>query len=182
VFVGLIRDPYRQIVLRWNWKSAVLSCFWRGLIFFTANLSAGLSAAVGAAAADLVYRATTAGFYGAISQAFRKAQPTWAAMLAALAILPAFNHACEFVLHSLRGTPRLGLSVATSIAFSVFSALFNLYVMRRGVLIVGQDRQSLWADLRQMPRMVAGFVAAGPLTLWRFLRKPKSPTPPNRLG
>ena len=41
----------------WNWKSALYSSVLRGLIFFFANLTAGLHAAEGAMLAEFVFRA-----------------------------------------------------------------------------------------------------------------------------
>src|SRR5215510_14695129 len=72
VFRRLTRNPRRQLLQRWNWKSAFLSSLSRALIFFAANLGAGTRAAVGAMVLEFGYRAITAGFYGAITQSFRK--------------------------------------------------------------------------------------------------------------
>jgi hypothetical protein len=48
--------------------------------------------------------------------------------------------------------------------------LFNLYAMRRGALVVGAEAPSIGADLRRVPRLIAGFIAAGPLFIFRYLR------------
>ena len=56
----------------------------------------------------------------------------------------------------------------SSVIFTVLSTLFHLYAMRRGVLIVGSEGRSFAADFRAMPRIVARFVAAAPIALWRF--------------
>jgi len=42
------------------------------------------------------------------------------------------------------------------------SAVFNLFAMRRGVLIVGDEKASLFDDLRRMPRVVFDFLMAVP--------------------
>src|SRR5262245_49757847 len=59
----IARQPIRQLLRRWNWKSAVMSSFARGLVFFAANLSAGPAAAVSAASTELTFRIATSGFY-----------------------------------------------------------------------------------------------------------------------
>ena len=41
----LTRFP-AELILRWNWKSAVLSSFFRGSLFFAANLRFGRDAAM----------------------------------------------------------------------------------------------------------------------------------------
>jgi hypothetical protein len=172
VWADILRRPYEYLVRRWNWKSAVTSAILRGAIFFTANLSAGRAAAVGAMLTEFSYRILFSGGVGSITQALRKCEPAWAAALSASVVLPVISHLVEFTVHLLRGTPRIRTSVAASVAFTILSALFNLYVMRRGVLVVGEaEDKTLLQDLAAIPRLIAGFVAAGPLALWRMLRR-----------
>jgi hypothetical protein len=162
--------PFEHLIRRWNWKSALTSALLRAGIFFSANLTAGMHAAVGAMAAEFAYRALTSGFYGSITQALRRAEPAWRAALAALVLLPLASHSLEFVIHWLRGTPNLRTSIAASLCFTALSTLFNLYAMRQGVLIVGQGRRTLLEDMRAMPGVVISFVALGPLAIWRCAR------------
>jgi hypothetical protein len=146
---------------RWHWKAAILSAASRGLLFFVVNLGAGLDAAGSAMLAEFTLRAVTAGFYGALTQTFASLQPAWAATLAASLLLPVTAHSVEFALHYVRGTPALAASIGASAAFTVISTQFNLYAMRRGVLIVGAGRLSLAGDLKRLPLVVAGFCAGG---------------------
>src|SRR5215470_20226375 len=170
-FVDLLLNPGRRLLLRWNWKTALLSACVRGTIFFVANIGAGLGAAIGAMGVEAALFATLAGFYGAMAQAFRRAQPEWAATMAVMVIMPTINHSLEYILHNANGTKRLAAGVAASISLSMVSAVFNLFAMRRGVLIVGDEKASLIDDLRRMPRVVFDFVMAIPRALWR-MRKP----------
>lgn len=165
--MGLVERPVETLLRRWNWKAAILSACVRGAIFFAANLGAGLRAAAGAMLVESALYAAIAGFYGAIVQSFRRAQPAWLATMTVMALLPAVNHSLEFTLHSLAGTAKIGTGIAVSILFSMISAAFNLFAMRRGALIVGVDRQSLLADIRQMPRIIFDFATALPRLLWR---------------
>jgi hypothetical protein len=82
----------------------------------------------------------------------------------------AFSHTLEFLIHFLRHTPHLKASVISSLIFTFFSTLFNVYAMRRGTMVVGKGCASLAADLRAMPRMIGGFIAVVPLWAWRSLR------------
>jgi len=165
---GLLLNPWRRLLLRWNWKTALLSACVRGAIFFAANLGAGLSAALGAMWVEAALFATLAGFYGALAQAFRHAQPAWAATMTVMALVPAVNHTLEYLTHYAIGTVRIASGVTASISLSILSAMFNLFAMRRGVLIVGDERASLVDDLRRMPRIVFDFVMAIPRALWRM--------------
>jgi len=167
----IARHPYVYLVLRWNWKSAVTSAVLRGAIFFSTNLGAGRHAAVQALLTEFGYRALLSGVIGSITQALRTCQPYWAAAITASVVLPAFSHVVEFTVHWLRGTPRMFMSVSVSIGFSVVTVLFNLYAMRHGVLVVDGEHTSLLKDLMSMPRIIAGFVTAAPLGLWRIWRR-----------
>jgi hypothetical protein len=160
----LFLNPGR-LLLHWNWKTALLSACVRGTIFFVSNLGAGLGAAVAAMSVEAALFAALAGFYGALAQTFRRAQPAWAATMTVMILMPAVNHTLEYALHNANGTEKIKAGVATSISLSVLSAMFNLFAMRRGVLIVGDERASLIDDLRRMPRVIFDFVMAIPRAL-----------------
>src|SRR5215471_1933597 len=162
VLAGIVSCPGNLIWRRWNWKSALFSSIIRGAIFFLVNLIGGVSAAVSALATDLIFRPLVSGFYGAIVESFRSATPTWAATLVVIIALPVINHLIEIAVHWARGTQRLGSSVIASVSFSVLSGLFNIFAMRRGVLIVGDGRRTVLEDLRSLPAVVAAFLMAVP--------------------
>ena len=167
----LLANPGGELVRRWNWKSALLSSLCRGLIFFFANLSAGLHAATGALVAEWCYRALTSGFYGALTQALSDAEPAWASTLVALIVLPLGSHSLEFAVHSMRHTPKLATSIVASVSYTVISTLFHLHAMRRGAFVVRAGASSLLEDMSRVPYLIATFVASGPLLLWRASRK-----------
>ncbi|WP_031495649.1 hypothetical protein [Bryobacter aggregatus] len=158
VLVRLVRHPWREIVLRWNWKSAVTSALIRAVIFFVANLSAGRAAAVGAMEAEFLWRFAVAGFVGSIIQSLRRAEPLWQATLITAVVLPLLNHSIEFLVHYTRGTPKLMTSILASVCFTVIAMLFNAYAMRRGAMIIGKEGRPLWRDLLDMPRLIWGFL------------------------
>lgn len=170
VLEELLRHPARLLIGRWNWKAAVLSSLLRAAIFFFTNLVAGWHAAVGALLAELALRTATSGFYGAITEAFSEAQPAWAATASALVVLPLMNHSLEFLVHWLRGTPKLGLSIGASVIFTALSTSFNLYVMRQGVLTVGGKSKSLREDLALLLPLLGQFLLAGPRAIVRMVR------------
>ena len=175
VLGSLVRHPVQNLFERWNWKAAFLSSLLRGTIFFCTNLVSGWHAAVGAMLAEFALRAATSGFYGAITEALSAAQPPWAATAAAMIALPCMAHSLEFLVHWLRGTPKLGLSIGTSMIFTAFSTAFNLYAMRRGVLITQGESKSLSHDLSRVPRLLLEFVCAGPKMIIRILARAFSP-------
>lgn len=126
----------------------------RGLLFFLVNLRGGLDAAAAALGTELVLRSLTSGFYGAITEAFARAEPRWAATLGALVVLPLCSHSIELVVHWMRGTDQLLLSMGLSMLFTIISTTFHLFMMRRGIMIVGPGAHSLSSDLRAMPGLL----------------------------
>jgi hypothetical protein len=167
VLEGFVSRPYETLILRWNWKSAFLSSLFRAFIFFFANLAAGWHAALGALLAELVLRGATSGFYGAITESFSEARPVAAAMMTAMLVLPLANHSLEFLVHWLRGTPKLGASITASVIFTALSTSFNIYAMRHGVLTVGGKSKSLRDDLAVILALLGRFLLAGPRALLR---------------
>jgi hypothetical protein len=161
ILKDLARHPVQLLLKRWNWKSAILSSTARSAVFFCVNLSAGSEAARAAFVTELIFRATTAGFYGALTQAFRCAHPPWTGTAAAMLLLPLTTHLLELLVHWLRGTAHLAASVVASIAFTSISTAFNLFAMRRGALIVGADSESIWSDLRSTPWLLLAFCRDG---------------------
>lgn len=158
------------LVRRWHWKAACLSACIRGSLFFIATLKAGLVAALSALGIEAALYAALSGFYGALIQHFRRVQPAWQASLLLMVALPACNHALEFTVHRLNGTPQLGRGMLLSSLFSVLSACFNLFAMRRGVLLTGSERRTLLEDFRALPLVVWQFMTAIPRTLIKAVR------------
>jgi hypothetical protein len=154
----LTTHPYEMLIARWNWKSSLFSSILRALVFLFANLAAGWRAATGAMLVEFLYRGISAGFYGAITQSLRTAEPQWAAGVVAMILLPLISHSIELSIHLMRGTPKIITSMIASICFTAVSTLFNLYAMRRGALIVGDNGASVTQDLKRVPGLIAGFV------------------------
>ena len=167
----ILRHPCQAIARRWNYKAALLSAVLRATLFFGTNLSAGLPAATSAMTTEFLFRFAGSGFFGALTQAFRRVQPERAAMLTVIVLLSAISHSLELLVHWVRGTPELLVSILASITFTAVSTAFNLFAMRRGALVVGVGQPSLLADLRLMPKLVVLFVASSARTCMRRTRE-----------
>jgi hypothetical protein len=175
VVTSLRTHPWRLIILRWNWKAAILSVALRGAIFFGANLPLGVHAAIRALIVDASFRLPLVGAYAAIVQAFAGAEPPWAATAVVTAALPAFSHAVEFTAHRLAGTTLLHASVALSVALSIVSSAFSLFAMRRGAFVVGTGGSSLVDDMRRLPALFGAFLVELSQPAMRFVYRPKAP-------
>lgn len=153
VLGSLLAHPYRRLIRRWNWKTALLSASFRGFLILEATIVSGGADAEEAVCIEVCYRTLTSGFYSAVIQAFRLAQPVWAASLIPMAIIPLASDGIEILVHGVSGNRQLHAIVAASLAFTSLSVLFELAAMRRGILVVGANSGSLMDDLRRLPRL-----------------------------
>lgn len=157
VLADVGRHPIQYFLSNWNWKTSAFSALSRAAMFYGLNAPAGPGLAVRAAATELIFRAVASGALGSLTQALRHSRPR----ITALVLLPAIGHLLEYAVHQQAGTPRLGASIAASIAFSVVTTAFNLFAMRRGVLIVGPGQQPFLSDVARLPRLCLAFAASG---------------------
>lgn len=141
----------------------------RAGVFFSVNARLGWKLGLAAVLHDVWFRIPLSGIIGALTEAFRSAQPAWLATLTVSLLLPALAHLVEFAVHTLTGTADVRRSIIASLSVTLLSILFNYYVMRQGVLVVSGERQSLWKDLQQMPRLVLGFLLILPKALLKTL-------------
>jgi hypothetical protein len=177
-FLELVRHPACYIVLRWHWKSALMSASVRGLLFFAANLAAGPGPASRASIIEFALRLPLVGALASVTQLYRDAHPAWAAALVTTTVLPLIAHAAELATHAIAGTPRLGVSLFASVAMSAVATTFNLFAMRRGALLVGEGARPFADDLKQLPGLIAAFVVAS--IDWATRRRRKASEAPSR--
>ena len=161
VLSSVVRSPQRLLFL-WNWKSALLSLILRGPIFLVATFHRGWRSAMAALFTESVFCVFTAGFYGAIVQTLRSAEPKWLTATFLTVIMPALFQVLEYWLHWLRGTPHLRPAESVSVVAGAISALFNWYAMRRGTLLVGDEGRSFASDLDRLPRLILSFLSVLP--------------------
>lgn len=167
----ILSHPLEMFIRRWNWKTATLSGIFRGAIYFFTHISLGWRAAISAMSVEFFFRVFNSGASSSIGQSFRSAQPRWLANTVVMLLFPAYAHTVEFILHTLNGDKNVNKSIVLSIIFSVLSALFNLYAMRRGVLLVKDaEQQTLWSDLKKMPVIFSQFFSYPFVWVYRKIR------------
>lgn len=172
VFRYLVRHPVEMLVYRWNWKAAVLSGIMRSMIYLVTHIKEGWRAAIGAMSVEFIFRVIVSGASGSLVQSFHRAQPVWLSTLCVMFLLPAISTIIEFTLHTLNGDVKRGQAIIISITFSILSAIFNLFAMRRNALLVkDKDQQSFLTDIVKMPGIVAEFLFYPVVYLWRKSKK-----------
>jgi hypothetical protein len=165
----VLSNPFYYFIQHWNWKSALFSAINRGTIFFIATMKRGRAEISIAVLVEIVFSCSTAGIYAAFTQAMRFARPGWlAAGVVALGI-PAALYSVDYFAHVWTGMHHVRPAVTFATGLSVLSTLFNLFIMRRGALIVGEESQPLWRDLIRIPVLLVQFLIAGPLWIMRTL-------------
>ena len=187
VFSSIFSHPF-QIVKRWNWKVALIGSSVRAFIYLvTYKATNSWVVTLAAVFVELGFRFFTSGFFGALTQSFRRANPAWLASLTVTIVFPLVSHIVEYFTHfaqekwfsdvlpvSGNEVSRLQ-SFAISVLFSVLSALFNMYMMRHGVLLVGagEETKSFKDDLKSIPQLVVDFTIYLPNQIVRFAREGK---------
>ena len=179
VFRSLAAHP-GQIILRWNWKAALLGALLRATFYISVYKASkeNWRAALAAAAVEFVFRFLTSGASGALVQSFRRATPVWLATLIVTVSLPVISHSIEYVTHYAQEHYFSGVIAASenngrmyafiiSVFFSVISAMFNIFIMRHGVLLVGAgaESKSLWSDIKRFPALIVEFLAFLPIEI-----------------
>ena len=187
VFESLLRHP-TQMIKRWNWKSALLGAALRASFYFTVYQASkeSLIVTLTAVLVELSFRFVTSGISGSLVQSFRKASPAWLAMAIVTISLPIFGHTVEFFTHFIQEEyfasvfpPSINSSrqkaFAISVLISVLSALFNIFLMRNGVMLVGagEETKSLWGDVKSIPVLLAEFVLFLPKQIIQFVSEGK---------
>jgi hypothetical protein len=153
--VAVITRPWKTFVVDWNWKAALLSALFRGVLFLAVAIPRG-PGAMRLVWIELAFRVLVGGFWGSLLQAFRGARPAWLAGLLAAVLLPVAAHTLEYLALQAGHATHIGAGMVVSIAVSVGSLLLNWFLMRKGVLITGAGAGSLGADLRRLPRLLTG--------------------------
>ena len=184
VFRSLASHP-AQIITRWNWKAALLGALLRASFYVTVYKASkeNWRAALAAALVEFTFRFVTSGASGALVQSFRRATPIWLATLIVTISLPTISHSIEYFTHyaqeryfseffpaSTNNSRQIAFAV--SVLFSVLSAMFNLFIMRHGVLLVGagNESKSLWSDIKRFPLLIVEFLSFLPIEIINYVK------------
>jgi hypothetical protein len=172
VFRYIFTHPLEMLVWRWNWKAALISGLMRGSIYLATHIQHGWRAALGAMSVEFIFRVIVSGAFGSLVQAFHRATPAWLATLCVMFMLPGLAHIIEFTLHTLNGDQSKVSAIIVSISFSIISAVFNLFAMRRGAMLVKDEKQqSLWQDFKSFPRIILEFIIFVPRKVYEMIRQ-----------
>jgi hypothetical protein len=167
----LFTCPYDTFILRWNWKAALLSAATRAPIFLLIATGHGWRRASVAMLAEAAFRAGSTGFFAAATQALRYAQPTWGALMLVLTGFPFLTLVLDGPLHMVMHTPNLAAGMLVSLTITAITSMFDWYAMRRGTLLVGDEANGFWSDVKALPPLAMSFMLDPPVWAWRSTRE-----------
>ncbi len=156
----------------WNWKCALLSAAARSIVYLAALARTGQPGGLSIVLVEVAYVTLTAGVYAGMQQ---RALGLRCRMLGDAVVVfgvPWLAQLLDWLAHRAVGAAVPGKVTLTVCIFATLSALFHLYVMRRGVFLTGRACGSLMDDFRRMPRLTAGFLTAPFVMLTAFIARP----------
>lgn len=151
----VLTHPWEVFVERWNWKTALLSAAFRGIAFLLPMAGLVGNDALRSLCIEMGFRIAIGGFWGSLLQRFRHARPAWLAGLSVAVALPAVAHSIEYAALRAGHATHILTGMIVSVVISIGSLLINLGLMRSGLLITGEDCDSLSSDLKRVPAELA---------------------------
>jgi hypothetical protein len=172
VMRDILRHPIDTVIYRWHWKSALFSGLIRMAIFLIGYHNKGTEIMLAAAGIQFIFRVSFGGVGGAIIQRFSKVEPPWHATITVPVFITAISHIIEFIIQinfdAYYGTNLAAKTTIASIVISVMSAVFNLFLMRRGVMLVKDEQEkSLGKDFASIPRLLFDFIMIPSHTIYQ---------------
>jgi hypothetical protein len=157
----------RQGLSCWNWKCGVMSATARSVVYLAAMARGGAQGRLAVVLVEMGYVTLTAGVYAGLQQRALGLRSRTLGNLVVAAGVPGLAQALDWLAHRVMGAAVTGRTTLAVMGFAVVSALFHLYVMRKGVFLTGCGR-SLGEDFRRLPQVGLGLVKA-PAGWWGVL-------------
>jgi hypothetical protein len=151
----------------WNWKCALLSATARSIVYLAALAHSGPHGRLSIVLVEIAYVALTAGLYAGLQQRALGLGSRLLGNFVIALVVPALSQILDWFAHRIAGAAVPARAILAVSIFAGVSALFHLYVMRRGVFLSGRGL-SIRDDFRRIPRLLTAFVLA-PVVLLRSL-------------
>ena len=147
-----------QALTCWNWKCALLSATARSLVYLAALARTGAHGGFEIVLVEMVYVSLTAGLYAGMQQHALGFSSRLLGNLTVVLGVPGLSLVLDWFAHYAVGAAAPARATLAVSLFAGISALFHLYVMRRGAFLTGHRGDSLRGDFRRMPRLVFDFI------------------------
>ena len=154
-------NPHPRLLHRldcWNWKCAVLSATARSAVYAAAMARGHNGGSLPVVLVEMAYVTLTAGLYAGLQQrALALRNRTLGALLIVVGV-PGLSQVLDWLAHWMAGAVAPQRAAVTVWTFTLLSALFHLYVMRRGAFLTGRGSGSLVQDFRRIPLLTLRFI------------------------
>lgn len=141
----------------WNWKCALLSATARSGVYLAAMARSRFRGGLAVVLVEVAYVTLTAGLYAGLQQRALGLRSRLLGNLTIALAVPGLAQFLDLLAHRIAGASAPARATLAVCIFTIVSALFHLYVMRRGVFLTGHGR-SLIDDFSRIPRLIAGFL------------------------
>lgn len=147
-----------RFLASWNWKCALMSAITRSTVYLIAMTHSGFQGRFAVVLVEMAYVVLTAGLYAGWQQKALSFQRHWLGNLTVVIGVPGLSQGLDWLAHRAVGAPVPHHATAAVCIFTLLSALFHLYVMRRGVFLTGSAGGTLAQDFRRIPQLVLRFL------------------------
>lgn len=159
---------FKRVPACWNWKCALISAFARSIVYLAAMPRTGTRGGLLIVLVEILYVTFTAGTYAGLQQRALEFRSRILGNLTVVFCVPMLAQFFDWMAHRVAGAPVPPKATFAACVFATISALFHLFVMRRGAFLTGHKGRPLRDDFRRMPRLIGAFVAV-PITLFMDL-------------
>jgi hypothetical protein len=156
----IARILFARILSFWNWKCALLSASARSIVYLVALSHIGRRGGLSIVLVEMAYVTLTAGLYAGMQQKALGLRNRLLGNLIVVLCVPGLAQFLDSLTHRIAGATVPGRATLAVCIFTMVSALFHLYVMRRGAFLTNHNGCSLLEDFRRMPRLILAFVTA----------------------
>jgi len=156
----IVRNLFTVALSFWNWKCALLSATARSIVYLVALAHTGRRGELSIVLVEMAYVTLTAGLYAGMQQKALGLRNRLHGNLIVVLCVPGLAQLLDWLAHRAVGAAVPNKAILTVCVVTLVSALFHLYVMRRGAFLTNHLGRSLIEDFRRIPRLIAGFVVA----------------------
>jgi hypothetical protein len=157
MLASLKTRPWMFPLTHWNWKVAVTTAIFRGLVCMLALHNSNMQARQHFGAVEAVYVLFTSGFFSAFQQQALTTRPRILAWLIVVIFVPVLSLGADSLVHLWLNTANAHALGIGALIFTLVSAMFHWHMLQNGVMLVGKDSGSLIGDLKQLPKLVLSF-------------------------
>ncbi len=152
----------------WNWKVALMTAVLRGSACVLALRHMEHHARNHFGLVEAAFVLLTCGFFSALQQQSLQIRFERLAWFICVLVIPLTSLSCDAGLHFWldgRDTRQFGVP---GLIFTVVSATFHWHMIRNGVLLVGEEVDTLATDFKRIPRLTICYFTTPAMALWRW--------------